>query len=66
MKRIFTFCILLFVFCIFLTACGTNECEHTYDNVCDATCNECGEARDVQATTQASLLTLSINTVGFT
>ena len=40
------FCILLFAFCIFLTACG-NKCEHIYDNACDATCNECGEVREV-------------------
>lgn len=38
-----TICI---AFC--LTACG-DKCEHTYDNECDATCNECGEARVQQA-----------------
>ena len=31
-----------------LAACG-NKCEHTYDNACDATCNECGETREVGA-----------------
>ncbi len=31
-----------------LAACG-NKCEHTYDNACDATCNECGETREVSA-----------------
>ena len=31
-----------------LAACG-NKCEHTYDNACDATCNECGEVREVGA-----------------
>ena len=25
------------------------DCEHVYDNNCDAICNECGEARDQQA-----------------
>ncbi len=29
-----------------LTACG-DKCEHTYDNACDVTCNECGEERTV-------------------
>ena len=46
MKKTLTFAILLFAFCIFLTACG-NKCEHTYDNACDVTCNECGEERTV-------------------
>ena len=41
--------ILLSMLLIFtLVACG-NKCEHTYDNACDATCNECGEVRDVGA-----------------
>ena len=47
MKKTLSFCILLFAFCIFVTACG--KCEHTYDNACDATCNECGETREVSA-----------------
>ena len=41
--------ILLSMLLIFtLAACG-NKCEHTYDNACDATCNECGEIREVSA-----------------
>ncbi|MBQ9749843.1 MAG: hypothetical protein IJV87_04570, partial [Clostridia bacterium] len=48
MKKTLTFAILLFTFCIFLTACG-NKCEHTYDNACDATCNDCGESRETSA-----------------
>ena len=41
--------ILLSMLLIFtLAACG-NKCEHTYDNACDATCNECGETREVGA-----------------
>ena len=39
---------MLFTFCISLTACG-NKCEHTYDNACDAICNDCGETREVSA-----------------
>ena len=31
-----------------LAACG-NKCEHTYDNACDAICNECEETREVGA-----------------
>ena len=46
MKKTVLFCILLFAFCISFTACG-DKCEHTYDNACDATCNECGEERTV-------------------
>ena len=46
MKKALTFCILLFAFCIFLSACG-DKCEHSYDNDCDITCNECGEERTV-------------------
>ena len=46
MKKTLSLCILLFAFCILLTACG-NKCEHTYDNACDVTCNECGEERTV-------------------
>jgi len=37
---------LLMVFA--LASCG-NKCDHTYDNACDATCNECGETREVGA-----------------
>ena len=48
MKRIIQFCILLFAFCICLTACG-HKCEHAYDNECDATCNKCGEVREGSA-----------------
>ena len=39
-------CVLL-LFTLALTSCGGNKCEHTYDNACDATCNECGEERTV-------------------
>ncbi len=39
-------CVLL-LFTLALTSCGENKCEHTYDNACDATCNECGEERTV-------------------
>ena len=28
---------------------NSDKCEHTYDNACDATCNECGETREVSA-----------------
>ena len=28
---------------------NSNKCEHTYDNACDATCNDCGETREVGA-----------------
>ena len=41
--------IFLSVLLIFtLAACG-NKCEHTYDNACDAICNDCEETREVGA-----------------
>ena len=48
MKRTIRFCILLFAFCIFLTACS-NECEHTYFSDCDEACDKCGEVREITA-----------------
>ena len=45
MKKTLSLFILIFAFCIFLTACG--ECEHTYDNACDVSCNECNAERAV-------------------
>ena len=47
-KRLTKTTFLLLVFCFLLTACG-NKCEHTYDNACDATCNDCGESRETSA-----------------
>ncbi len=44
MKKTILFCILLFAFCVFLTACG-DKCEHTYLSDCAEICNECGETR---------------------
>lgn len=43
--------ILLIIACILipLIIYNSNKCEHTYDNACDATCNECGETREVGA-----------------
>ncbi|MBQ7323850.1 MAG: hypothetical protein IJW96_04730, partial [Clostridia bacterium] len=41
------------VFAIGFTGCTllnfAESCEHTYDNACDITCNECGETRAVGA-----------------
>ena len=34
---------------IFSLASCSDECDHAYDNACDATCNECGETRAVGA-----------------
>ena len=41
--------ILLSVLMIVTLAACSSECEHTYDNACDATCNDCGETREVSA-----------------
>ena len=35
---------------IYYYACGENL-THTYDNICDSECNECGDVRDVQGHT---------------
>ena len=35
----------MLMLCLVLVACG--ECEHSYDNACDTSCNECGESRTV-------------------
>ena len=45
LKQFFTFSLLIIALCVFLGSCG--ECEHIYDNDCDASCNECGEEREV-------------------
>ena len=47
MKKL-TLILLSVLMIVTLAACG-DKCEHTYDNACDAICNECGEARDQQA-----------------
>ena len=47
MKKI-SFILLSMLLMFTLAACG-DKCEHTYDNACDVTCNECGEARAVGA-----------------
>ena len=41
-------CLLIFTLAIGLAACG-KKCEHTYDNACDAICNQCEETREVGA-----------------
>ena len=51
MKKLTTiilFCLLTLALTFSLVACG-DKCDHTYDNACDATCNECGETREVGA-----------------
>ncbi len=53
MKKALTFCILLSILCILLTACFVKSCEHTYDNDCDVACNECGEERTITHTPSA-------------
>ncbi len=47
MKKL-TLILLSVLMIVTLATCG-NKCEHTYDNACDATCNECGETREVSA-----------------
>ena len=47
MKKL-TLILLSVLMIVTLAACG-DKCEHTYDNACDATCNECGETREVSA-----------------
>ena len=47
MKKL-TLILLSVLMIVTLAACG-DKCEHTYDNACDATCNDCGETREVSA-----------------
>lgn len=47
-KAFLVICCLAICLTLCLTACRDN-CVHTYDNACDATCNECGETREVSA-----------------
>ncbi|MBQ7789381.1 MAG: hypothetical protein IJ398_07010 [Clostridia bacterium] len=44
---IITILVMLLALSFVFTSCG--KCEHTYDNECDATCNECGETRQTVA-----------------
>jgi len=48
MKKL-TLILLSVLMIVALVACGDKECKHTYDNACDATCNDCGETREVSA-----------------
>ncbi|MBQ2876165.1 MAG: hypothetical protein IJE25_04070 [Clostridia bacterium] len=41
--RLIGICALLFALALTLASCG--ECEHTYTDLCDTSCNECGESR---------------------
>ena len=45
LTQLFTFSLLIVALCVFLGSCG-DDCVHSYDNECDATCNECGEERE--------------------
>ena len=45
--KIITLSIIAVLLALGLVSCG---CEHIYDNACDADCNECGEAREVEHT----------------
>ena len=47
MKKAIALCLFLFALCALFTACSTTPCEHTYDNACDALCNDCEEVREV-------------------
>ena len=47
MKKL-TLILLSILMIVTLAACG-DKCEHTYDNACDATCNDCGETKAVSA-----------------
>ena len=47
MKKL-TLILLSILMIVTLAACG-DKCEHTYDNACDAICNDCEETREVSA-----------------
>lgn len=46
MKKTLSLCILLFAFCILLTACSDKCEQHVYDDCADTECNVCAETRD--------------------
>ncbi len=48
-KALLTICSMALCLTFVLTGCEWlfKDCEHTYDNACDASCNECGEERTV-------------------
>ena len=50
-KALLTVCTMALCLTFLLAGCElfVKDCEHTYDNACDATCNVCGEAREVSA-----------------
>ncbi|MBQ8414619.1 MAG: hypothetical protein IJX58_05175 [Clostridia bacterium] len=50
-KALFTVCTMALCLTFLLTGCElfAKDCEHTYDNACDTTCNLCGEAREASA-----------------
>ena len=50
-KALFTVCAMALCLTFLLTGCElfVKDCEHTYDNACDTTCNLCGEAREASA-----------------
>ncbi len=49
---ILTILVMLLSLSVIFSSCG-NKCEHTYDNACDVTCNECGEERTITHTPSA-------------
>ena len=50
---LFVLCCIAICLTFTLTGCFlfTKDCDHAYDNACDASCNECGETREVSAHT---------------
>ena len=50
-KALFTVCTMALCLTFLLAGCElfVKDCEHTYDNACDTTCNLCGEAREASA-----------------
>ncbi len=50
-KALLTVCTMALCLTFLLTGCElfVKDCEHTYDNACDTTCNLCGEARETSA-----------------
>ena len=49
-KALLTVCTMALCLAFLITGCElfVKDCEHTYDNACDVTCNNCGEERAVE------------------
>ena len=65
-KRVFGLFLLLIAVTAVCLATSCSECEHVYDNECDAVCNECEEKREVDGHVYSFSCDKECNECGFT